>query len=238
MVKYSLIVPAYNEEKYIANCLKSLKNQSYKDFEIIVINNNSTDKTKEIARRYTKRIYDEKKKGYIYAMNKGAKKAKGKYMCECAADTIYPRNWLKKVDHEFKKDNSLAGVYGSFNIYDANWVINFLSGFCYDLFNYIAILLGMRFTVGSNFVYRRDLFLKLNGFSKDNKHSPDLRLGKRLMKYGKIKYNRNIRASTSFRRIKKIGIIPSAYLFIKLYMSLIFNKNSKITQEEYESYRI
>jgi len=61
MVKYSLIVPAYNEEKNIGNCLTSLKKQRYKDYEIIVVDNNSKDNTIKEAKKYVKKVYKEKK---------------------------------------------------------------------------------------------------------------------------------------------------------------------------------
>ena len=56
MIKYSFIVPAYNTEKYLKKCLDSLVNQTYKDFEIIVVNVGSTDKSSNIISKYQKNI--------------------------------------------------------------------------------------------------------------------------------------------------------------------------------------
>lgn len=55
----SVIVPTYNSEKFIGACLESIKNQMYTNIELIVVDNNSTDKTKEIAWRYTDKVFNK-----------------------------------------------------------------------------------------------------------------------------------------------------------------------------------
>lgn len=57
---FSVVIPAFNEEKFLPNCLKSLKEQDFKDFEIIVVNNNSIDKTAKIAKEFGARVIFEK----------------------------------------------------------------------------------------------------------------------------------------------------------------------------------
>ncbi|MFH0875476.1 MAG: glycosyltransferase family 2 protein, partial [archaeon] len=84
----SVIIPAYNEEKCITECLNSLKNQQFKDFELIVIDNNSKDSTSKIAKQYTKKVFLCKEQGISSARNFGAKKAKGKILCFIDADGI------------------------------------------------------------------------------------------------------------------------------------------------------
>ncbi len=69
-VKVSIIVPAYNEEENIEATLKSLLSQTYKNYEIIVVDNNSKDRTKQIAEKYVRTI-TETKQGYIYAVVRG-----------------------------------------------------------------------------------------------------------------------------------------------------------------------
>ncbi|MCX7955942.1 MAG: glycosyltransferase family 2 protein, partial [Patescibacteria group bacterium] len=77
----SIIIPAYNEEKYIENALKSLVNQTEKPDEVIVVDNNCTDKTIKIAKKYQKKlplkIIHETKQGIAYSRNTGFNKAKG-----------------------------------------------------------------------------------------------------------------------------------------------------------------
>ena len=67
MVIASIIIPTYNEEKDISKCLESLENQAFKDFEIIVVDDGSTDKTREIVRKFKKvKLIKGKHKGPGY----------------------------------------------------------------------------------------------------------------------------------------------------------------------------
>lgn len=83
--KVSILVPCYNVQKYVAQCLDSLVNQTLKDIEIIAINDGSTDNTLQILRDYAARdaritIIDKPNEGYGKSMNRGLKKARGQYI--------------------------------------------------------------------------------------------------------------------------------------------------------------
>jgi glycosyltransferase involved in cell wall biosynthesis len=79
MVKISVIIPAFNEEKFLGNCLFSLKEQNFKDFGIIVVDNNSTDKTAEIAKKFGAILVSEKNQGVAFARNRGVQRNKAKF---------------------------------------------------------------------------------------------------------------------------------------------------------------
>jgi glycosyltransferase involved in cell wall biosynthesis len=100
--KVSVIIPAYNEEKTLPNCLKSVLNQNFSDYEIIVINNNSTDNTEKIIKELMKnhkklRYVFEKNKGRGFARNKGILAAKGEIILMTDSDCIVPNNWIKEM---------------------------------------------------------------------------------------------------------------------------------------------
>ena len=103
MEKVSIIIITLNEEKYLPRLLDSLKQQTYKDFEIIVSDSNSNDKTVEIAKEYSKNFkeFSIKKlgiaKGPAYGRNQGAKLAKYENLLFLDADTILPSNFLEKM---------------------------------------------------------------------------------------------------------------------------------------------
>lgn len=111
----SVIVPAYNCEKYISTCIKSLINQTYDKVEIIIVYDPSKDKTLEIIKRFKEKypskinlIIQNKKTSPAKARNVGLKIAKGEYICFCDADDYFEQNkikleveWLKK----YKKEN-------------------------------------------------------------------------------------------------------------------------------------
>ena len=102
MPKISVIVPAYNEEKFLARTLGTLKAQDYRDFELIVVDNNSRDNTNKIARKFADKVVVEKKKGYHNATSRGAKVAKAPVIAFCDADSLYPENWLSKIMRHFE----------------------------------------------------------------------------------------------------------------------------------------
>ncbi len=96
--KISVIIPAYNEEKDIGNCLSSLQAQSYKNIEIIVVDDGSKDRTREIVKRFKKvRLIEGAHKGPGFSRNLGAKHAKGKILSFVDADMTFDKDYLKNL---------------------------------------------------------------------------------------------------------------------------------------------
>ncbi len=107
----SVIVPAYNAENCIEYCLKSLLNLNYPSYEIIIVDNNSTDRTKEIIKKYPVNYLFENKRGSYSARNKGVKHATGEIICFTDSDCIVDKNWLTEIIKPFKY-NKVGGVGG------------------------------------------------------------------------------------------------------------------------------
>ena len=95
----SVIMPAYNAEKYIADAIESILHQTYIDFEFIIVNDGSTDKTAEVIRSYKdKRIIfidRDENKGLVYSLNEGIRHAKGDFIARMDADDISVANRLE-----------------------------------------------------------------------------------------------------------------------------------------------
>lgn len=110
----SVVIPAYNEAKDIAKCLDALMRQTIAPDEIIVVDNNSTDNTSEVASTYKSvRIIKEKQKGITYARTAGFNAAKCDIIARIDADTIACDNWIKSITDKFSKaDESLCGITG------------------------------------------------------------------------------------------------------------------------------
>src|SRR4030066_1341650 len=102
-MKVSVVIPAFNEEKFIGKCLASVVNQDVPADEIIVINNNSTDKTEAIIKKFGVKIINEKVQGMTPARNRGFNSAKYEIIARCDADTEVPKNWIKIIKNNFKK---------------------------------------------------------------------------------------------------------------------------------------
>ena len=122
-----MIIPAFNEEKYLPQCLTSLKGQSYSPLEVIVIDNNSTDQTAEIAKKFGAKVVFEKKQGTAHARDAGFKAAQGEIIARTDADTILPSDWLLTIIKNFEKNPAIIGITGSIRFYDLPSLLNFIS---------------------------------------------------------------------------------------------------------------
>src|SRR3972149_8425326 len=106
----SVVITTKNEEKNIENCLKSIKDQTYKNIEIIAVDNNSKDRTKEIAKQYTHKIFNcgpERSS----QRNCGIKKARGKYVIYLDADMILDKEMVEEYVKKIESDKGIIALY-------------------------------------------------------------------------------------------------------------------------------
>lgn len=204
-MKVSVIIPVYNEEKYIGKVLKSLKSQTLKADEIIVIDNNCKDKTAEIAKKFGAIVIKETKQGLIYARNKGFDVARYEIIARCDADTVVPNDWIEKIVFNFNKQE-MDALSGPVIYYDS--FLRFASVIpSYMYFEIIKILLrGKKHLVGPNMIITKKIWIKVKKFVHldDSRVHEDLDLSINLNKIGaKIGYDRSLVVKTSSRRIIK-----------------------------------
>ena len=102
MPKFSIIIPVYNVENYIDGCLKSVMNQTYKDYEVIVVNDGTKDNSMDIVRKYDVNIIEQKNQGLSAARNTGVKNAKGEYLIFLDSDDSWNENLLEELDKSLK----------------------------------------------------------------------------------------------------------------------------------------
>src|SRR4029077_2365310 len=95
--RVSVVVPAYNEEKNLPLALASLLNQELKDFELIVVDNGSTDETPVIAKKLGARVIGENRRGVAHARQAGFLSSKGGIIATTDADTVVPPDWLSRI---------------------------------------------------------------------------------------------------------------------------------------------
>jgi glycosyltransferase involved in cell wall biosynthesis len=113
MLKLSLIIPVYNEERHIAACLDAVALQTIPPFEVIIVDNNCSDRTLEIAETYDfVKIIKEKKQGRGYARSAGFNAASSDVLGRIDADSRLSSDWIEKVLSCFENDPALAGVTG------------------------------------------------------------------------------------------------------------------------------
>jgi glycosyltransferase involved in cell wall biosynthesis len=111
----SIVIPAYNEEHNIVFTLASLcNNQTNKPVEIIVVNNNSSDNTEALVKACGVTCINELKQGITNARNAGLAHAKGQYILNADADTIYPKSWIEEMVAPLITNHEVAITYGRF----------------------------------------------------------------------------------------------------------------------------
>ena len=192
--KVSIIVSAYNEEKKIADSIESLKAIDYpKDlYEVIILNDGSKDKTSDVAARYADGkniifIDNKKNKGKAACLNQGISLAKGTYIACMDADSVVPKDILKKIVPYFD-DNEIGAVTVSVEVKNANNFLQkiiqleYLLGLSlflkvFSSFNCIHV------TPGPFSVYRKALLDKIGGFDANN-ITEDLEIAYRIHKSG------------------------------------------------------
>ncbi len=120
MIKISVVIPVYNEEKYVADCLNSLLDQSRKDFEIIVVDDGSTDGTKAIISSFPKvQLIEGKHEGAGPARNLGVKVAKGEILVFVDADMTFTPTFIAELVSPIEK-GKVKGTFSKNEIV-ANW---------------------------------------------------------------------------------------------------------------------
>lgn len=97
MSKFSIIVPVYNVENYIEKCLESIMKQTYKDYEVIVVNDGTKDNSMDIVKKYPVKIIEQENQGLSVARNTGVKHAKGEYIIFLDSDDYIEENLLEEI---------------------------------------------------------------------------------------------------------------------------------------------
>ncbi len=206
-MRVSVVIPAYNEEKYIKNCLESLKNQIDSPDEIIVVDNNCTDKTVEIAKKYGAKIVKETIQGMIPARNKGFDSAQFEIIARTDADARAPKNWIKLIKENYAKYKDLVGLSGPAHFYD----FPFPNIFQYSQWQNKLIFKFIKSQIKHDTLYGPNMTIKKTAWEKiknevcldDKSVHEDTDLAIHLGKIGNIKIDSRLVISTSFRRFRK-----------------------------------
>jgi GT2 family glycosyltransferase len=207
----SIIIPAYNEEKWIGQCLQSIARQEDIDkHEVIVVDNNSSDKTAEIVRTQFPqvRLAEEKQQGLARARNAGAHRATGDILVFFDADNKIPSGWILKLVEFFKKHPEIVGVSGPVSFYDLPRVHKFWEYFWFRFFypfvNFFlyTVLRKGQIWAGANMAIRRSAFERVGGFNADIVfYGEDADMAAKLARQGKVAFVHNLRVGSSARRI-------------------------------------
>ncbi|MCJ7714292.1 glycosyltransferase [Candidatus Bathyarchaeota archaeon] len=125
--KISIIVPAFNEAKTITNCIRSLQNLNYPNFEIIVVDDGSNDATYEVANQCEgAKVFRQKNQGKPIALNNGISHSSGEIILTVDADTELDRNALKPIANRFACNDKLGAVAGNVKVKREPTILNII----------------------------------------------------------------------------------------------------------------
>jgi len=167
--RVSVIIPVYQGEGVIADCLTSVFNQTYPSdlYEVVVVDNASTDRTADIARGFPVKLVDEPRRGVGWARNAGVAAARGELAAFIDADCIAERDWLEALVGRFDAEEGVAGVGGYLPGYDPQTPIQYYIPERKLLSQEVAVASGRYsdpFIVTANALFLRRLIEEVGGF--------------------------------------------------------------------------
>jgi len=226
----SIIIPTYCEERNIESCLKSIKKQQFEkgNIEIVVVDSNSPDNTRKIAKKFADKIINIKSRGVSKARNFGAHIAKSKILLFLDADTILAPGFLTEIYERFSESNIVC-ISGTIAGLEKHGIIDDLFKFFhYNLMNKIASLtanLGFPFFPTVCCACRKSVFHKIGGFDEGLAIAEDIVFSLKMGKVGKCLVTKKAKAYTSVRRVKKNGRLNNYFIYFRNYFRvLVLNK--------------
>lgn len=215
----SLVLIAYNEQDYIFATLYSLSFLKSKyPVELMVVNNNSTDRTQEFLDRCGVPTVFEKSQGYAFARQAGLKIARGKYVISGDTDTLYPPGWVDPLIGPMEKDQKVVCTYSRFAFYRDDHDYDF-SLWLYERARLMDIYfksfrrphLNVR---GFSMAFRKSTAEEIGGYNTNVYRGSDGYLGLELLNRGKVMLvsSRESMVFTNMRRTQMDGSLMKAFL--------------------------
>ena len=228
--KVSVIIPASNEEKFIKETVASFKNQNYSQLEVIVVVNNSHDKTYDIAKSCADKVLNIENCVTVgEARNKGAESADGEVFIFSDADTYLTQGGVKKIA-EITDESTIGiplgkGMDGG----KRGKLFFFYKNLGHRLGLYRAAIFGILFC-------HRNVFLKTKGFNKEKRIAEFADFIKRAKKSGaKYKLITDFHAVTSLRRFERNGYLKEYIFWAKWRMLSFFGRGERLEKKYFNN---
>lgn len=229
MPAFSVIIPAHNEEKYLEKTIQSIKKQSYKDYELVIVTNGCTDKTEEIAKKHEGpkiRLLSLPKPNVSVARNAGALNAEGKILIFLDADTQLTADSLQKIKEEFSEEYAVATttVKPDLPLLSYRLALGFK-----NLYNSLKIYQGCSGVL----ICRKKDFHQVGGYNPEFTVKEHRKLTLELAKLGKYICVKTPTV-TSMRRYQQWGLPKATAFWIRQWIS---DKKGKLKESSYETIR-
>jgi glycosyltransferase involved in cell wall biosynthesis len=228
MLKFSVIIPAYNEEKYLPETLEHIGQALSAIFcpsEIIVVDNNSTDSTRRVAESFGAKVFPESERNIARVRNTGAKNSTGNILIFVDADTLVPDTLFQRIAGVLEDDNCFGGAVAvKYSNLQRKWMEIYLLGWKFW---------GMVFNVkqGAAQFCRKPVFEKLRGYDESIFVGEDVEFYWRLTKFaeqhdGHLYFVEEPKVTTSARRFDKMSPGKTLLLTHPFFIYLAWRKKS------------
>jgi glycosyltransferase involved in cell wall biosynthesis len=230
----SFVIPAFNEEAYLAACIESILDQSRgleHLIDIVVVNNASTDRTREVALRYPQvHLVDEPRKGLTFARQAGFLASTGSLIANVDADSRLTPGWIDLVLRTFQQRPTLAALSGPLVYYDLNrrqrklvHLFYLAAWLTYATNKYILRVGSM--VQGGNFVLARAALESIGGYNLSiSFYGEDTDIARRIHEVGPVRFTFDLKMFSSARRLKHEGMFTIALRYSMNYFWTIFFK--------------
>ena len=242
--KVSIIIPVYNGEKYLEEAIRSALNQTYKNIEIIVINDGSTDNTEKICLEYKDKIkyYRKENGGVSTVLNMALEKMTGDYFSWLSHDDYYYPNKVEEEVKELIDDNTI--LMSDYGLIDEN-------GYCYNkvILSHEVVEMHHEFALLKGYINGITLLIPKKAFDECGKFDESLRCGqdyemwfRMLLKGYKFKHIPKVLASTRIHSNQVTNTSPKVktegnQLWINMMKDLPLETKKKMNNTEYSFYK-
>lgn len=203
----SIIIPAYNEARHIRACLDSISAQTLRPDEVIVVDNNSTDDTVEIAKTYSfVRVIKEPKQGIVYTRNTGFDVARSDIIGRIDADTVLPEGWVRYVKRFYETpEHQRHALTGGGYFYNVSFPPKKIGGWIHSqiALRFNRLLMGHYILWGSNMAMTSGQWVRVRDETcmRDDIHE-DIDLAIHLHRAGyEITYRASLRVGVAMKRV-------------------------------------
>ncbi len=205
-MKISIVIPVYNEAAHLAACLEAIAAQSLKPYEVIVVDNNSTDNSRLVAERFPfVRVITEPQQGRVHARNRGFNAARGDIIARIDGDTVLPSDWLEQIADFYAEPNHASQAFtGGAYFYNVRWPQAVAWLYNFMAFDFNRLLIGHATLWGSNMAITHVQWQAVRTSTCDQAGiHEDLDLAMHLHNAGYgIHYQRSLRVGAHLRRVR------------------------------------
>lgn len=226
---FSVIIPLFNKESYIESTLNSVINQTFKDFEIIIVNDGSTDKSLREVKKINDpriKIYSNKNNGLAYSRNYGIKKASSNYLALLDADDLWVNNYLECISR-------MITIYGNEYVFATNNYIWFDQAKpnleviskreCKPQLIHDYFSIGKNIFSYSSIVFHKSIFENIGYFNENVNHGEEEEFSIRcFLKYNlvylkdqKVFYLKNVKNQLTEPNKNRERILPEYEIYLK-----------------------